>query len=242
MDSTTAVMACMCGVAISAYQRAKVSLGDMVVLIGLGLVGNLAGQFFVNAGQRVIGLDLSPERRALAEKVGFTATYDPAALMTLSEQPNEGKLAQAAMELAGGVRPSVVVEAIGNSRLIEQAVHLVENNGQVIMLGTPRAAYEGNVTTPLKRAHFHGVSIIGALEWLIPLLRKSGGAGVTTEGNAALILNMITSGALQVEPLISHVLPASDLSAAYDGLLNEKDKYLGIVLDWQNYSSPQTTY
>src|SRR5262249_43959232 len=77
LDSTTAIMARMCGVAITAYRRTRASLGDTVVMIGLGLVGNLAGQFFKNAGQRVIGLDFSAKRRALADEVGFPLTLDP---------------------------------------------------------------------------------------------------------------------------------------------------------------------
>jgi threonine dehydrogenase-like Zn-dependent dehydrogenase len=146
LDATTAVMARMCGVAITAYQRARVTLGDTVVIIGLGLVGNLAGQFFLRAGQRVIGLDLSPQRRALAEQVGFTRTLDPACLMDLAGIGSETRLARAAKQLACGVRPPVVVDAVGDSRLVEQAVHLVADNGQVIMLGTPRAAYASDCT------------------------------------------------------------------------------------------------
>ena len=242
LDATTAVLARMGGVAISAFQRARVSLGDTVVIIGLGLVGNLAGQFFLNAGQRVIGLDLSPRRRALAEQVGFTATLDPEGLMELSGQPTEAKLVKAAKALIGGPRPPVVVEAVGDTRIIEQAVHLVSDNGQLIMLGTPRAPYQSDCTVTLKRAHFHSVSIVGAMEWMIPLLRKNAGTGVSTEGNTHLILRMIVSGALQVEPLCSHVLPAGDLARAYEGLLNEKDTFLGVVLDWQNFPAPEATY
>src|SRR5207237_379107 len=111
------------------------------------------------------------------------------------------------------------------------------DNGQVIMLGTPRAPYHSDCTVALKRAHFHGVEIIGALEWTIRLLKKQS-PGVTTEANAELILRMINDGSLQVKPLISHVLAPSAFNKAYQGLLHEKDTYLGVILDWENHAPP----
>src|ERR1041385_4505616 len=77
LDSTTAAFVRMGNVAITAHQRATTTLGDGVAVIGLGLVGNLAGQFFKTSGQRVIGIDLAAKRRALAEQTGFDSTVDP---------------------------------------------------------------------------------------------------------------------------------------------------------------------
>lgn len=232
LDSTTAVMSRMCGVAITGYRRTRgLALGDMVVMIGLGLVGNLAGQFFLRAGQRVVGLDMSERRRALAQQVGYHEVLDPSAL-------SEDDLWARVQELNGGARPPVIVDAVGESKIVEQAVLRVANNGQVIMLGTPRAAYEADCTVMLKYAHFHGVEIIGALEWLIPLLKRQAGQGVSTELNSELIFKMLCDGALQVKPLCSHVLKPTELNAAYQGLLHQKDVYMGVVLDWENNPPP----
>ncbi|MDX1931557.1 MAG: TIM barrel protein [Capsulimonadales bacterium] len=237
LDSSTAVMARVANVAITGIQRARVSLGETVVIVGLGQVGNLAGQFFARAGQRVIGLDLSPARRALAEQVGFAATFDPRDYLPDVVSVSEAERSKRSREIGGGTQPSVIVDAVGDSRIVEQAVHLVADNGQVVMLGTPRAEYRSDCTVALKRAHFRGISIIGALEWKIPLMKRNS-TTVSTEGNAELILRMIVDGALQVLPLRTHVLPGGQLATAYDGLLNEKDRYLGVVLDWETYPLP----
>jgi len=230
LDSTTAAFARMGNVAITAYRRADVALGDAVVVIGLGLVGNLAGQFFAQAGQRVVGLDVAAKRRALAEQTGFHATLDPTTLSR--EELEEGVVA-----LCGGARPRVVVDAVGESRLVEQGIALAANNGQVILLGTPRAAYETDCTPMLKMAHLRGISIVGALEWTVPLLKRQS-PGVSTEANAELILRMLTEGRLQIGPLCSHVLPPAELNTAYQGLLHQKDAYVGVVLDWENHPAP----
>lgn len=231
LDSTTAAMGRMCGVAITAYRRARgLSIGDCVVIIGLGLVGNVAGQFFRAAGQNVIGLDLAGHRRALAEEVGFHQTLDPKGL-TNDELRDRIKARNA------GQQPPVVVDAVGVSQLVEQGIHMAALNGQVIMLGTPRAAYETDATRMLKEAHFRGVEIIGALEWTIPLLKRQS-PGVSTEANTELIFKMLADGSLKVKPLLSHLLPPARLDDAYQGLLHNKDSYLGVVLDWENNPPP----
>ena len=226
LDATVAVMARMCGVAITAYRRAKSSLGETVVVFGLGLVGNLAGQFFARAGCHVLGLDVSAQRRTLAAQTGLHDTLDPAGL-------SERKLLAQILKRTGRSRPPVIVDAVGDSRIVEQAVSLVADNGQVIMLGTPRAPYQTDSTAMLRRAHFHGVEITGALEWTVPLLKRQS-PGVTTEGNTELIFRMLSEGALKVLPLCSHVIAPDRLDQAYQGLLHEKNTYLGVVLDWEN--------
>ena len=107
LDSTEAVLGRMCGVAITAYQRARVSLGETVVIFGLGLVGNLAGQFFTRSGADVVGLDLSAQRRVLASETGFAWTVDPAGL-------SEEELTERLLAHTGGARPGVVVDAVGD--------------------------------------------------------------------------------------------------------------------------------
>ncbi len=235
LDSTTAAFARMGNVAISAFQRAAVNLDDTVAITGLGLVGNLAGQFFRIAGVRAIGLDPSERRRAIALETGFNAALDP------TEHSEPQALLDRIKELNGGAQPKVFVEAVGDSRLIELGIQLVAVNGQVILLGTPRAPYDTNCTPLLDMVHRRGISVVGALEWTIPLLKRQS-PGNTTESNAELILRLIESEQLNVGPLLSHTISPSELDSAYQGLLHRKDEYLGVVVDWENTSAPDVDY
>ena len=222
LDSTTAVFARMGNVSITALQRSTVALGDNVVVVGLGIVGNLAGQFFVRAGALVTGVDLSARRREIALASGFHAIT--------------GRLDGLEAE-----RPRIVVDAVGDSRVIEAAVEAVAVNGQVILLGTARVPYETDATRVLRQAHQKGVSIIGALEWNIPLLQRRTGNGLSTEGNGALILAMLARSELNVAALATHVLSPGELARGYEGLLSDKERYLGVVLDWENGPLPAVT-
>jgi 2-desacetyl-2-hydroxyethyl bacteriochlorophyllide A dehydrogenase len=221
-DLNRAIFARMAGVSITGFLRAEMILGDTVLIIGLGLVGNLCGQLFAQAGYTVLGLDPVAHRRALAEECGFTATLDP------SED-----LPKRIEELSHGRGARVVIDAVGHSPIIQQAVSLVARFGQVILLGTPRAPHEANMTPTLDAVHRKGLDMKGALEWRYPLLyRPDMGNTITTEGNAIRLLELIQGGMLKVDKLLSHLIPPSELDDAYRGLLDRKEEYLGVVVDW----------
>jgi len=46
------------------------------------------------------------------------------------------------------------------------------------------------------------------------------------------IMAWLADGRLKIDPLISHVLRPTEIQTAYEGLLNKKDEYIGVVLDW----------
>ena len=170
--------------------------GDRVVVIGLGLVGNFAAQLFQLAGARVLGLDVSP-RLEIARACGVAEVLDSAA----------GDPVAAVREWSGdGGGAEVVVEAIGRSELVMQAVEMTRRFGETILLGSPRARVTADVTPMLTRIHVLAIRMIGALEWTYPVPADSERAPVTIERNYQQILGWIHQGRLVVDPLISHVL------------------------------------
>lgn len=48
-----------------------------------------------------------------------------------------------------------------------------------------------------------------------------------------MIFDWIKKGKIKIEPLISHKLKPEKIKEAYDGLLNEPDKYTGVLLSWK---------
>jgi propanol-preferring alcohol dehydrogenase len=72
-----AILACQGGTAYAPLARLGVSGRDTLVVSGLGPVGLLATLFGVALGARVLGIDPSAERRALAGRLGAEITYDP---------------------------------------------------------------------------------------------------------------------------------------------------------------------
>lgn len=222
-DGKRAIATRMAGVSCTALRSSTVQAGDRVVVIGLGLVGNFAAQLFQLAGARVLGLDVAGRRLEVAKACGIKEVFNSA----------EGDPVAAVRDWSGdGQGAEIVVEAIGRSELVMQAVEMTRRFGETILLGSPRARVTADVTPMLTRIHILAIRMIGALEWTYPLPENSERARVTIERNYKDILGWILSGRLIVDPLISHVMSPRDAQAAYDGLTNKKDEYTAVVFDW----------
>ncbi len=64
-------------IALQGVRQAEIRLGEVVCVIGLGLIGQMVVQLLVAAGARVVGFDLDPERCAVAERAGAIAAATP---------------------------------------------------------------------------------------------------------------------------------------------------------------------
>jgi 2-desacetyl-2-hydroxyethyl bacteriochlorophyllide A dehydrogenase len=218
-----AVATRMAGVSITALRSSSVQPGDRVVVIGLGLVGNFAAQLFQLAGARVLGLDVAPKRLEVARRCGIREVHNSA----------ESDPIAAVRDWSGdGQGAEIVVEAIGNSELVMQAVEMTRRHGETILLGSPRARFTADVTPMLTRLHLQAIRMIGALEWTYPIPAQTERARFTIRHNYEQILGWIADGQLAVDPLVSHVLSPAQCQEAYTGLTTKKDEYTAVVFDW----------
>lgn len=222
LDPRRAVFTRMAGVAITSLRSSSVTAGNVVVVIGLGLVGNFAAQLFTLAGAGVIGVDVSERRLEVARQCGIGRVVNPSAM----------DLKQAVLDATGKKGADVVVEAIGRSDLIAQGVDLLRRHGEIILLGSPRARHTMDVTPMLSRIHLQGLRMIGALEWLYST-PENDALKVSITRNYREILGWIQQGRIQTGPLLSHLLSPAQCQEAYHGLAYKKDEYMGVVFDWE---------
>lgn len=221
-----AAFARLAAVAMTAVRVSRAELGDRVAVFGLGLVGNFACQLFALAGCRVIGIDLDPERRELARRVGVAEVLAPG-----------DDIARQVKELTGGRGCEVVVEAAGAAAVAEIAAACVGSLGELILLGTPRAPYQTDLTPFLQRSHIYGlgcVTIKGAHEWRYPVLAADARHEKhSIERNVAILLDLIAAGRLQVEPLLQRVARPEEAGDVYENLRLRRTGHLGVVFDWR---------
>ncbi|RLT56114.1 MAG: hypothetical protein DWI71_05100 [Chloroflexi bacterium] len=227
IDGRLAIFTRMAGVAISAVRSSSVQAGDRVAIIGMGLVGNFAAQLFQLAGAEVIAFDISEMRLHQAQACGIEKVFnsrevDPIAVVRDWVGSSDDR---------GGA--NIGVEAIGGeSSLVAQAVEMCGRHGEVILLGSPRAPFPGDLTPMLARIHLLAIRMIGALEWTFPISENTERARVTIEGNYRQIMRWIHDRRLIVDPLLTHVLSPEACQEAYFGLAHQKDEYIGVVFDW----------
>ncbi|HID55673.1 TPA: zinc-binding alcohol dehydrogenase [Candidatus Poribacteria bacterium] len=221
LDPKSALFARMATIAMTSLRKSDVELGDTVAVIGLGLVGNMAAQLFTLAGAEVIGVDLFRRRLEIAEECGIPHVVN-ASTSDVKEE---------IMGITSGKGVDLTVEAIGKPDLVPLTLSITKKNGEVILLGTPREDWQTNATEILLEIHRSGISLKGALEWVYPILHSER-AGHSIERNTIIAMKLIAEGRLKVEPLLSHVVRPERMKSAYEGLLNRKDEFTGVVIDW----------
>ncbi len=224
MDAKLIPFVRMATVAMTSLRVSSAEFGDTAVIIGLGLVGNSASQLFNLAGMQVISVERVPERIEIARKCGIQHLVNP----------DQEDVLERVKAITGGHKAEVTVEAIGNPRLVELAYQLTRTKGEVILLGSPRGEYVTNVTAILNYTHLIGlgaVTLKSAHEWVFPTMH-SGESKHSLERNSQIVYSLIKEGKFKVEELLTHVINPEDAQSAYDGLTDQKDKYLGVIMDW----------
>ena len=219
-DGKHLAFARMAGVSIGALRSSSVQPGETVLIIGMGLVGNFAAQLFRMAGAEVMVSDLSNLRLNKAKACGIELTVNP----------DETDLKDAVMAWTDGKGAHVVVEAIGNSHVINEAALLTRRYGEIILLGSPRARATYDVTPMLLHIHLEAISMIGALEWRWPFHESERHWSLLD--NYRQIARWITEARLIIPPLLTHLASPVDCQKIYDGLTQNQETYLGAVFDW----------
>ena len=195
-------------------------IGQTVAVFGLGLIGQIALRLFSAAGAYpLVGIDPVARRRALAEATPGVSTIDPGA----------GDLREALRAVNGGQLPDIVVEATGNPQAVKSAMHVAADGGKVIMVGSPRGI-AGDVDfywdlhgRSLHLIGAHGSAIGVRARERFPYLRDRA---------MRLLVHLLESGKLRIDDIVTHYIHGNDAKAMYDGLLNQRDDYIGVAVHW----------
>ncbi len=209
-------------IAATAVRIADFSLGEKVLVLGLGMVGNLTAQLFQLAGADVLAADLSDFRLEKARACGIRRTVNPS-VTDLQQEVNGW---------TKGLGADVTVESAGNSRLLLQSVHYTRRLGDIIILGTPRKAHELNPTPDLWQAHMKGITMKGALRCLFYPLHESRLSRRSVERDLGEILRLMAAGTLHVAPLHTHTFRPAECQQAYSDLMDARDTAIGATFDW----------
>ena len=219
LDNKSASFFFLGAIALQGIRKARIELGEGVAILGAGIVGLLAMQWArLNGAMPALTLDVEEARLPLAEELGA----DAAIQMT-------GEYMTQVMELCGGSKPVVVVDATGHPAAVTSAFDIIEPYGRLVLLGSTR----GN--TPevnfYRDVHQTGLTLIGAHNSARPDLERRPGLWPIME-DEALALRCLAMGRLRVDPLVTHSFSWEDAPAAYAELKESRLSTLGIMLEW----------
>ena len=195
-------------------------LGEVVAVLGLGIVGQLAASLCQLAGgMPVIGIDLDPFRIGKARDRGIDVLLNPNDTDDLPAALREHAIEDGA---------NVVLESTGIPAVYPTAVKLACTAGRVIALGSPRGTVEMDF---LADVHLREVSLLGAIQPKTPnedhIYYR-----FTKDRDRKLVLRLMASGKLPVEDLITHEPQPDECQEIYTMLADNPRESLGVVFDW----------
>ena len=187
---------------------AKVEPGANVVVFGLGGIGLnvIQGARMVGA-DKIVGVDMNPDKRAMAEKFGMTHFVNPKEV--------HGDLVAHLVELTGG-GADYAFECVGNVKLMRQALECCHKGwGECIIIGVAGAGQEIS-TRPFQ--------LVTGRVW-----RGSAFGGARGRTDVPRIVDWYMEGKINIDDLITHTMPLERINEAFD-LMHEGKSIRSVVL------------
>ncbi|WP_305405729.1 bi-domain-containing oxidoreductase [Photobacterium leiognathi] len=228
VDDESAAFTVLGAIGLQGVRLIKPTLGECVVVTGLGLIGLITVQLLRANGCRVLGLDFDSAKCALARKFG-------AETVDLSKGEDPIKVAEA-FSRGRGVDGVIITASTKSSEPLSQAATMCRQRGRIVLVGV--------IGQEISRADFFAKELtfqvscsygpgrydteyedkgndypIGFVRW-------------TEQRNFEAVLDMMATNALDIKSLITHRYSINDALDAYQ-CLDDKSS-LGIVLDYPN--------
>ena len=189
-------------VAVHAVSLSQVSPGTQALVLGAGMIGLLTLQALRAAGcSSVFTADVDASRLRLAKAVGATETLNTTGDALVAE----------IFKRTSGAGTDLAVEAVGIDATVRTAINSVRKGGTVTLVGniTPE------VTLPLQKVVTRQIRIQGSC---------------ASAGEYPRAIQLLTSGAIKVKPLITAVAPLEDGPQWFERLYSREPNLMKVVL------------
>jgi polar amino acid transport system substrate-binding protein len=225
-------------IALQGVRQAAPTLGESIVVIGLGLLGQLLIQLLKANGCRVIGIDINPDSVALAKVHGCD----------LALWRDEETLKEQVMAFTNGYGADAVIITASTSANdpVELAADISRDRGRVVMVGVsgmnlPRTPYY------MKELEFKLSRSYGAGRYDTNYEEKGidypiGYVRWTEKRNMQAFLQLLAERKISLANITTHTFPIEQGEEAYKLITGErKERYIGILLDYGEFQdkSPQ---
>jgi predicted dehydrogenase/threonine dehydrogenase-like Zn-dependent dehydrogenase len=232
VDFESAAFTTLGAIAMHGFRLAEPQIGENAAVIGLGLLGLLAIQIAAAAGCNVLGIDIDPQRVALASSLG-------------AESVRRAKAVEASQALTANRGFDVVLICADTSSNdpVELAAVIARDRARIVATGAvglniPRKIYyEKELSFINSRSYGPGRYDssyedegkdypLGYVRW-------------TESRNFESVVALLESGKLKVESLITHRFPIEQAAQAYEVITGKrKENFLGVLLTYQMSGAP----
>jgi predicted dehydrogenase/threonine dehydrogenase-like Zn-dependent dehydrogenase len=214
VDLRQAAFVTVGGIAIQSLRRADLQFGEVVAIYGLGLVGQICARIALAAGCVVVGIDVNPKANELALDAGASLVVDP----------RDPEWKRRVLDFTGkhGVDATVVCASSDSSEIINASMEITRRQGRVVIVGYvkldihPKHFLYREIDLRYSRAYgpgsYHAGYEKGRLDYPFGYVRW------TEQRNLAELIRLLSTGAVDLEPLIGGVYDLDDVQSAFDAI------------------------
>ena len=189
-------------VALHAVKVSGVKKGDITLVVGAGMIGLLTMQALRASGvARVMIADIDETRLTLGELLGADEAL----------RGTGGEIADAILKRTGGIGADVVFDAVGRPKTVSESIDSVRKGGTVTLIGN----IAPEVTIPLQKVVSRQIRLQGT---------------AASAGEYPQAIDLISSGRIQVRPLITAVAPLEDGPQWFERLHAREPNLMKVVL------------
>jgi len=215
-------------IALQGIRRLKPQIGEIVAIVGLGLLGLIAVQILSAAGCRVIGIDISQKKIDFAKKFGIEKGF-------IADDELEYKINSYCEDI--GVDKTIIYAASSSNKPVHQAVGYTRKKGRIIVVGhvgmdIPRTPFyekelDFGISCSYGPGRYDRKYEEEGIDYPISYVRW------TENRNMKEFLRLISNKKVNLDEFIEREFDIDDAEKAYDSIKN-KDTKPGLLFKYQD--------
>ncbi len=204
---------------LAAVRKTRLEIGESALVMGLGLLGQIAVRQLKTAGAApIIAVDPVESRRKEALEAGADYAFDPY---------DEGFASKVRKVSGGGVNVAIEVTGVGAG--LDGALDCMARFGRVALLGCTR---DKEFTIDYyRKVHFPGITLIGAHTMARPDFESHPG-WFTHPDDIKAMFKLIEYGRIDIKPLIKEIHSPENCGEVYTRLATDREFPSTILFDW----------
>lgn len=235
VDLKQAAFSTIAAITIQGIRQADLKMGENCLIIGMGIIGQLTYKILEASGIDPIGIDISEKQVELCRNAGIQNVFNR----------NQEGLAEHIMNFSGGHGVDAILITAGTSSLdpVEFAGEMARKKGIVVIVGAVPTGfsranyYKKELDLRMSSSYGPGRSDISyeekGIDYPIAYVRW------TENRNMQSFIRLLEKGRLNIAPLISHTLEFKNAPKAYDIILEKKEPFAGMVIQYDTNTELQ---
>lgn len=234
VDLKHAAFTTVASIAIQGIRQAELKLGENCVIIGMGLIGQLTAKILKASGIQYLGIDVSEKQIEQSKNSGLDNCY--------KRDSNGIEEIIAKFSKGNGVDSIIITAGTSSLDPIEFAGQIARKKGKIVVVGAVPTGfdrvnyYKKELDLRMSMSYGPGRGDINYEEKNIDY--PIGYVRWTENRNMQSFIDLLASGELNINSLISHTFSLEDSPSAYDMILSKSEAFNGIIIAYDTENTP----